>query len=128
MAGEETEERHMNLQDEALVDAPDVIPSWRQRLLLAVRRPFALALFGAGLIGLLALLYLNQVAGVTAADAELQRLQPEQTRLERQDALLHERLGTLTSPDYIERRARELGLRPGPVGSADVITKQGGSR
>jgi len=128
MAGEETEERHMNLQDEALVDAPDVIPSWRQRLLLAVRRPFALALFGAGLIGLLALLYLNQVAGVTAADAELQRLQPEQTRLERQDALLHERLGTLTSPDYIERRARELGLRPGPVGGADVITKQGGSR
>src|SRR5262249_31801212 len=128
MAGEEAEERHMDLQDEALGGAPEVGPNWRQRRLLGLGGPPALALFGAGLVGPLGLLFLHQVAGVTAADAALQRLQTEQTRLERQDALLHERLGTLTSPAYIERRARELGLRPGPVGGADVITNQGGSR
>src|SRR5262245_51783891 len=118
----------MDLQDEALVDAPEGASTWRRRLLLGLRRPFALALFGACLIGLLALLYLNEVAGVTAATAELRQLQEEQTRLDRQEALLDERLGRLTSPATIERRARELGLQPGPGGAAEVITIRGGPR
>jgi cell division protein FtsB len=118
----------MDLQDATLVDAPVALFDWRQRLLYALRRPLALVLFGAGLIGLLALLYLNQVAGVTAANADLQQLQAEQTRLDRQEAQLREHLGAFTSPAYIERRARELGLRPGPASGADIITVHGGPR
>src|SRR5262245_7198906 len=118
----------MNLQDEVQMDTSETIAGWRQRLLDTLRRPLGLTLFSVCLIGLLALLYLNQVAGVTAANSELQRLQLEQTRLDRQEALLREQLGALTSPDYIERRARDLGLRPGPTSGVDVITVPGGPR
>ena len=72
----------------------------------------ALTLACVGLMGLLALTYLSQVAGVAQANSQLRDLNAEQTRLERQDAQLHQQLGTVTSPAYIDRRAREMGLAP----------------
>src|SRR5262249_59134647 len=105
----------MDPQDDALAEAPN-----RRQLLAALCRPLVLALFGSSLIGLLAVLYLNQVAGLAAANAQLQQLQTEQTRLARQNALLHEQLGAVTSPAYIQRPARWLGLRAAPPAGAGV--------
>jgi hypothetical protein len=78
---------------------------------LGLPRP-VLTLACVALIGLLALTYLSQVAGVAQANSQLRDLNAEQTRLERQDAQLHQQLGTVTSPAYIDRRAREMGLAP----------------
>ncbi|MGZ3676737.1 MAG: hypothetical protein ACXVCO_20730, partial [Ktedonobacterales bacterium] len=47
-------------------------------------------------------------------------LQTEQTRLERQDAQLHAQLGEVTSPAYIDQRARAAGLTPN--GAATPVT------
>lgn len=101
---------------------PDAALSPRQRLARALRSRLALALFGVAMIGLLAVLYLNEVAAVGSANARLQTLSAEQTRLERQDAQLHQQLGTVTSPAYIDQHARAMGLEPGPLGQAMALT------
>ena len=101
---------------------PDVALSPRQRVIHALRSRLALALFGVAMIGLLAVLYLNEVAAVGSANARLQTLNAEQTRLERQEAQLHQQLGTVTSPAYIDQRARAMGLEPGPLGQAMALT------
>ncbi len=100
------------------VDAP---PDWRERLRATWRRPLGRALAGVAAIGLLALLYLNQVAGVTLANNELSALNAEHSRLQRQDSQLHAQLGADTSPAYVDRRARAMGLAPAPFGSAVYI-------
>ncbi len=84
----------------------------RKRPILPIRAPLALALLGVAVIGILALFYVHEVASLTAANDELATLQVEQSRLERQDAQLHAQLGEVTSPAYIDRRARALGLTP----------------
>ncbi|HEX6797196.1 MAG TPA: hypothetical protein VF116_05735 [Ktedonobacterales bacterium] len=96
----------------------DAALSPRQRVLRALRSRLALALFGVAMIGLLAVLYLNEVAAVGSANARLQTLNAEQTRLERQDAQLHQQLGIVTSPAYIDQHARAMGLEPGPLSQA----------
>lgn len=102
--------------------APDVaLIGRRQRVLRALRSRLALALFGAAMVGLLAVLYLNEVAAVGSANARLQALNAEQTRLERQDAQLHQQLGLVTSPAYIDQHARALGLVPGAPGQAVAL-------
>lgn len=84
--------------------------------------PVALMLSCLSVVGLLALVYLGQVSAATAANQRLAALQTEQAQLLRQDQLLHERLGVAQSPQYIDRRARGLGLVPAPDGSAVVVT------
>ncbi len=103
--------------------APDVAQSLsrRQRVLRAVRSRLALSLFGAAMIGLLAVLYLNEVAAVASANDRLRTLNAEQTRLERQDAQLHQQLGVVTSPAYIDQRARAMGLVPASPGQAVAL-------
>lgn len=93
----------------------------RERPSPIVRAPLALALLGALIIGILALLYVHEVAGLTAANDELHALQAEQTRLERQDAELHAQFGEVTSPEYIDRRARAMGLIPGGAGNPVTV-------
>jgi cell division protein FtsB len=102
-------------------DAHESEPSLIARALAALRTRLALALFGALLIGLLAVLDLNEVAAVAVANSRLQALHNEQTRLQRQDAQLHAKLGTVTSPAFIDQHARALGLAPAPAGAAIVI-------
>lgn len=108
-----------SLAPEAVVS--DAALSARQRLMRALRSRLSLALFGAAMIGLLAVLYLNEVAAVGSANTQLQALNAEQTRLERQDAELHQRLGTVTSPAYIDQHARALGLVPAAPGQAVAL-------
>jgi cell division protein FtsB len=96
-------------------------PPWRERIAVALRRPITLALFGIVVIGLLALVHLNQVAAIESANAQLSALRDQQARLERQESLLREELGQATSPAYIDQRARALGLAPGSDAPTFVI-------
>ncbi|MFI5272139.1 MAG: hypothetical protein ACHQ4H_03795 [Ktedonobacterales bacterium] len=93
----------------------------RQRLRRALRSRLALVLFGICMLGLLAVLYLNEVAGVAVANDRLQTLNAEYGRLQRQDAELHAQLGDTTSPAYIDAHARALGLVPGDPGAVIIL-------
>ena len=104
------------------LDSPDGPGDWRMRALAALRRPLALAIFGVAMIGLIALLYLHQVAALAAANDRLATLRAEQAHLERQDADQRARLGAVTSPAYVDERARALGLVPAPLGSALIVS------
>lgn len=66
----------------------------------------------AVVVGLLALLYLSQVAALTATHQTLLQQQAQQSDLRRQDADLHAELGGLQSPTYIEQRAHAMGMVP----------------
>ena len=107
------------------MDASHAETRWWQRAEITLRRPLVLALTSVALIGLLAVLYLNQVAGVAVANTRLRALNDEQTRLSRQDATLRQQLGAFTSPAYIDQRARAMGLAPGDPGVALVIAVEG---
>jgi len=110
-------------------DARPVQPGgWYGRTAAALRRPWGQALTGLALIGLLALLYLNQVASVAVANARLRSLRAEQTQLEQQDSQLHQQLGELTSPAYVDQRARALGLAPDPTVAAVILALDGPPR
>jgi len=85
-----------------------------------------LALEGAAVVGLLALLYLSQVAAVNTSNSRLQTLQAQQTDLRRTDALAHEQLAQAQSVAAIDRRARALGLRPAAPGALIVVTPTSG--
>ena len=76
----------------------------------------------AVVIALLALLYLSQVAAVTAAHQTLLQEQTRQSDLRRQDADLRAQLGTLQNPTYIEQRAHGLGMVPASPTSVVWIT------
>jgi hypothetical protein len=107
------------------MDASHTETRWWQRAEITLRRPLVLALTSVALIGLLAVLYLNQVAGVAVANTRLRALNSEQTRLSRQDAAQRQQLGAFTSPAYIDQRARAMGLTPGDPGVALVIAVEG---
>lgn len=77
-----------------------------------------LALEFAVVVGLLALLYLSQVAAVSSAHQTLLQEQTRQSDLRRQDAELHAQLGSVQSPTYIEQRAHALGMVPANPASA----------
>lgn len=101
---------------------------WYGRVMSAMRRPLTQALLAVAVIGLLALLYLNQVTSVAGANARLQALRAERTRLEQQNAQLHQQLGRLTSPAAVDQRARALGLAPDPSVPAVVLPMEGAFR
>lgn len=91
----------------------------------ARRGPLTPILGSLALIALLALVYLGQVSAVTSANQRLQALQAEQATLQRQDQQVHEQLGVVRSPTYIDHRARAMGLVPAPAGAAVVVTVPG---
>src|SRR5258706_16227898 len=107
-------------------DARPVQPGgWYGRAGAAVRGPWGQALTGLALIGLLALLYLNQVASVAVANVRLGNLRAEQTQLEQQNSQVHQQLGELASPAYVDQRARAMGLAPDPTVAAVVFPPGG---
>jgi len=108
-------------------DGDEPVHGWQTRVETALRRPPSIMLASVAMIGLLAMLYLSQVAGVATANSQLRDLNAEQTRLQRQDAQLHQQLGTVTNPAYIDRRAREMGLAPA-FGTPPVTVVLGGQR
>jgi hypothetical protein len=83
--------------------------------------PVTITLLCLALVGLLALAYLGQVAAVASENQRLQALQAQQDLLRREDEAAHARLGAAQNPEYIRRRAGELGLVPAPPGSVQVI-------
>lgn len=85
------------------------------------RQP-VIALELAIVVGLLALLYLSQVAAVTATHQTLLREQARQADLRRQDAEAHAQLGQAQSPAYVEQRARAMGMVPANPASVVWIT------
>lgn len=84
-------------------------------------RPLLLLEFAA-VVGLLALLYLSQVAALTSTRQTLLQEQTRQTTLRRQDADLHAQLGRLQSPASVEQRARALGMVPADPAAVVWIT------
>ena len=100
-------------------------PGWRNRVRDAFTSVRVRVLAGVAAAGLLALLYLSQVAAVNMASGQLAGLSSQSTQLERQDADLHQQLGTVTSPDYIDRRARAMGLAPAPPGTSVIAVTVG---
>lgn len=98
-------------------------PSWHGRVRDAVSSVRVRVLMGIAIAGLLALLYLSQVAAVNTASGRLADLRSQSTQLQRQDATLHQQLGNVTSPAYVDARARAMGLMPVPAGvTITVIT------
>lgn len=90
------------------------------------RQPLPLmALELAVVVGLMALLYLSQVAALTSTHQALLAQQARQEQLRRQDAEAHAQLGQVESPAYIDQRARALGLQPAAPGSAVWVTVGG---
>lgn len=85
------------------------------------RQP-VMALELAIVVGLLALLYLSQVAALTATHQTLLREQARQSDLRRQAAELHAELGQAQSPVYVEQRARAMGMVPANPASVVWIT------
>ena len=86
----------------------------------------ARAIEGAALVGLLALLYLSQVAAVDTTNSQLQTLQTRQTSLRRADEQAHAQLAQAQSVATIDRRARALGLQPAAPGAIIVVTSANG--
>lgn len=95
-------------------------PGWRERAHAAITSVRVRMFAGISIAGLLALLYLSQVAAVNTANGQLSTLSDQRTRLEREDARLRQQLGTVTSPAYIDARARAMGLAPAPA-SVNII-------
>lgn len=83
--------------------------------------PVTITLLCLALVGALALAYLGQVAAVAGENQRLQTLQAQQDMLRREDEAAHARLGVAQNPEYIRRRAAELGLVPAPPDSVQVI-------
>ncbi len=86
----------------------------RQGRLEALLQPGRILVVSMAIIGLLALLYLYTTGEVALANSQLQNEKAQQLQLERQDQQLHLELGQATSPAYIDRAARKMGLEPGP--------------
>ena len=82
------------------------------------------ALAGAGLVGLLALLYLRVESQVATASTRLANLHQQRIQLEREEATLRNRLGAVSSPAYVGQQAEKLGLQPVAPSSVIVITLQ----
>ena len=95
---------------------------WRVRLRVMTRNGWMRAIAGMAAMGLLALLYLNQVAAVATANSQLGALRAEQSHLQNEDARLKVQLGTVTSPAWIDRQARALGLTPAAPGTVRYLT------
>ncbi len=103
-------------------------PAWGWLGRLGAQSAPTLALEGAVVVGLLALLYLSQVAAVNTANTRLQALQTQQTSLRRTDEQAHEQLAQAQNVATIDQRARALGLRPASPGAIIVIQTSGGGR
>jgi cell division protein FtsB len=84
----------------------------RHSRLRALTQPRSVLLLSVVIIGLLALLYLYTASQVAQANSQLQLEHAQHLKLERQDQQLHLQLGQASSPAYIDRAARALGLSP----------------
>lgn len=74
--------------------------------------PVALCITSVLLIGLMAVLYLSQVGQAVASNQQLQSIQAQQEKLQRQNQDLVNTISQEQSPAYIADRAKKMGLIP----------------
>ncbi|HEY4384229.1 MAG TPA: septum formation initiator family protein [Ktedonobacteraceae bacterium] len=74
--------------------------------------PVALSITSVLLIGLMAVLYLNQAGQAIAANQAIQDLRAQQAELQRQNQDVLNTIAHEQSPSYIAAEAKKLGLVP----------------
>ena len=84
--------------------------------------PVALCMTSVLLIGLMAVLYLSQVGQAVAANQQIQTMQAQQDKLQRQNQDLVNSVSQEQSPAYIADRAKKMGLIPSDPKNVQVIT------
>ena len=84
--------------------------------------PVALCMPSVLLIGLMAVLYLSQVGQAVAANQQIQTMQAQQDKLQRQNQDLVNSVSQEQSPAYIADRAKKMGLIPSDPKNVQVIT------
>ena len=84
--------------------------------------PVALCITSVLLIGLMAVLYLSQVGQAVASNQQLQTIQTEQDKLQRQNQDLVNTVAKEQSPTYIANKAKSMGLIPLDPTKVQVIT------
>jgi cell division protein FtsL len=83
--------------------------------------PVALSVTSVLLIGLMAVLYLSQVGQAVSDNQKIQRIQAQQSDLQRQDQDLTDTISNEQSPAYIASMARKRGLVPSDPNALQVI-------
>ncbi len=84
--------------------------------------PVALCITSVLLIGLMAVLYLSQVGQAVASNQQLQTIQAQQDKLQRQNQDLVNTISIEQSPAYIADRAKRMGLIPLDPKNVQIIT------
>jgi len=84
--------------------------------------PVALCITSVVLIGLMAVLYLSQVGQAVASNQQLQTIQAQQDKLQRQNQDLVNTISKEQSPAYIADKAKGMGLIPSDPKNVQVIT------
>ncbi len=84
--------------------------------------PVALCITSVLLIGLMAVLYLSQVGQAVASNQQLQTIQAQQDKLQRQNQDLVNTISQEQSPAYIADRAKHMGLIPLDPKNVQIIT------
>ncbi len=84
--------------------------------------PVALCMTSVLLIGLMAVLYLSQVGQAVAANQQIQTIQAQQDKLQRQNQDLVNTIAQEQSPEYIADKAKHMGLIPSDPKNVRVIT------
>ncbi len=84
--------------------------------------PVALCITSVLLIGLMAVLYLSQVGQAVASNQQLQMIQAQQDKLQRQNQDLVNTISQEQSPAYIADRAKHMGLIPLDPKNVQIIT------
>ena len=84
----------------------------RKRPFFLHMSPVTLSITSVLLIGLMAILYLNQVGQAVSANQQLQDIHNHQTQLQRENQDLVDTIAQEQSPAYIAQHAHDLGLVP----------------
>ena len=84
--------------------------------------PVALSITSVLLIGLMAVLYLNQSGQAIAANQAIQDVRAQQAELQRQNQDVLNEVAREQSPEYIASGAKKLGLVPADPKSVQVVT------
>lgn len=87
--------------------------------------PTSLSVASVVLISLMAVLYLSQLGQGVATNQQLQSTRVTESKIERQNHDLLQKLAEERSPAYIAEQARKQGLQPSDPDEIQIITVRG---
>ncbi|GHO43731.1 hypothetical protein [Ktedonospora formicarum] len=87
--------------------------------------PTSLFVASVVLISLMAVLYLSQLGQGVATNQQLQSTRVNESKIERQNHDLLQKLAEERSPAYIAEQARKQGLQPSDPDDIQIITVRG---